>query len=433
MVVAWLRNLGVCVLVLLLAYVPVLLERMSAAPTGASSGAQVAREASSLAGEFQLTEPRAVPGAARASAVGSDGDRAFWDVVKESADPDDLRDYLAHFPDGTFAPLARHRVAELETARGAPAPVPQAPPPPVAATSVPSVTPPPPEPELAIQIAAIAPAAAPAWPLPPAPRPLAFRFELPPGSLASRPLRFDAEAHGGSLARAGKGGGRGVQPHECRGAAAIDAAGAIAPFALVCGPPGATGPTARIELRGRIERSGDAATLRLAAVDPKSRWRELRVSDRATAERASAQRAIAAKAQRPDPAPERPDASALAARPSADFTAEHAFFQIDLPASAMEASAKRLGVEVVDGRLSVFSHPAAMRKVDSQDCYGQTAIAASGVLTPFDVRCITGGDRGMQYYTAMRGRLVDDGAGFALELSWRDGFGKSGQIRAPAR
>jgi tetratricopeptide (TPR) repeat protein len=36
---------------------------------------------------------------------------AFWDTIKESTDPEDFRDYLRRYPEGTFAPLARRRAA----------------------------------------------------------------------------------------------------------------------------------------------------------------------------------------------------------------------------------------------------------------------------------------------------------------------------------
>ena len=42
-------------------------------------------------------------------------DRAFWDSVKDTNNPDELRAYLEEFPNGVFAKLARIRLKALET------------------------------------------------------------------------------------------------------------------------------------------------------------------------------------------------------------------------------------------------------------------------------------------------------------------------------
>ena len=88
----------------------------------------------------------------------------FWDSVRNSSDPAELRAYLAKYPDGTFAPLARARLdalaaagakraAEANAAAGAktPAPAPKASAgqPAAAAPSAPAPAPPPPEKVLA--------------------------------------------------------------------------------------------------------------------------------------------------------------------------------------------------------------------------------------------------------------------------------------------
>lgn len=54
------------------------------------------------------------------SAPGEAADTMFWDSVKNSKDPDEVRAYLDKFPNGMFAPLARIRLKNLEAARGAP-------------------------------------------------------------------------------------------------------------------------------------------------------------------------------------------------------------------------------------------------------------------------------------------------------------------------
>jgi len=48
---------------------------------------------------------------------------AFWDSVKDSRDPAEVRAYLEKFPNGLFAPLARIRLRNLEAAK-TPAPAP---------------------------------------------------------------------------------------------------------------------------------------------------------------------------------------------------------------------------------------------------------------------------------------------------------------------
>lgn len=52
---------------------------------------------------------------------------AFWDSVKDSRDPAEVRAYLEKFPNGLFAPLAKIRLRNLEAAKSpAPAPTPAA-------------------------------------------------------------------------------------------------------------------------------------------------------------------------------------------------------------------------------------------------------------------------------------------------------------------
>lgn len=83
---------------------------------------------------------------------------AFWDSIKNSSNVDDLKEYLASYPQGRFAGLARNRLRSLE---GAPAVAPVKPPPAagVSKPSAPAAAPvPPPEPA---RIAMIAPSVAP--------------------------------------------------------------------------------------------------------------------------------------------------------------------------------------------------------------------------------------------------------------------------------
>jgi uncharacterized caspase-like protein len=90
--------------------------------TRASNGAQVPWEASSLTGDFYFQPaslaqpaPAGAPAAPAASSV--DREALFWDSIKSSSDPAELRAYLDTYPNGVFAPLARARVANLEAAR----------------------------------------------------------------------------------------------------------------------------------------------------------------------------------------------------------------------------------------------------------------------------------------------------------------------------
>jgi hypothetical protein len=57
--------------------------------------------------------PPSPPPPARASA---DRDALFWESIKSSTDPGAFEDYMAQFPRGTFASLARRRIDELRTA-----------------------------------------------------------------------------------------------------------------------------------------------------------------------------------------------------------------------------------------------------------------------------------------------------------------------------
>lgn len=66
-------------------------------------------------------------------------DRAFWEQVKDTRNPDERRAYLERVPDGLFAPLARARLRAAPGASGAAvAALPPAAPPPAAAREAPS-------------------------------------------------------------------------------------------------------------------------------------------------------------------------------------------------------------------------------------------------------------------------------------------------------
>ncbi len=84
-------------------------------------GQQVPREDSSLTSSFYFqpaaavatVEPPASPAAPVAAAPAVDKEVVFCDSIKDSASPAPFEAYLAQFPDGTFASLARLRLQEL--------------------------------------------------------------------------------------------------------------------------------------------------------------------------------------------------------------------------------------------------------------------------------------------------------------------------------
>ncbi len=59
----------------------------------------------------------AAPSAAQSSAPAAQdpaAEIAFWNSVKDARNPAEIKAYLAAFPNGTFAALARIRIGELE-------------------------------------------------------------------------------------------------------------------------------------------------------------------------------------------------------------------------------------------------------------------------------------------------------------------------------
>jgi hypothetical protein len=74
-------------------------------------GQQIPWESSALEGEFFLN-PAPTPAPNPAGGV-RDAEVVLWDSIKDSRDPSDLQLYIARYPDGIFAPLARSRIAHL--------------------------------------------------------------------------------------------------------------------------------------------------------------------------------------------------------------------------------------------------------------------------------------------------------------------------------
>ena len=62
-----------------------------------------------------LAAPKpAAPAAAAAPAAGGEADKEFWEGVKDSDDPDDVKLYLEQFPTGAFAEQAKQKIAALK-------------------------------------------------------------------------------------------------------------------------------------------------------------------------------------------------------------------------------------------------------------------------------------------------------------------------------
>lgn len=92
----------------------------------ATQGRQVPWENSALEGSFYFRAAAAsapAPAAARSAAAQAPGtavpgaETVFWESVRSSRNPADLRAYLARFPGGVFASLARNRLEEMERNR----------------------------------------------------------------------------------------------------------------------------------------------------------------------------------------------------------------------------------------------------------------------------------------------------------------------------
>jgi len=78
--------------------------------TRASNGAQIPWEASSLVGDFFFSPPTPV-----ATTPSNAIELEFWNAIKNSSVPAELKAYLGQFPNGQFASLIRARLEVLET------------------------------------------------------------------------------------------------------------------------------------------------------------------------------------------------------------------------------------------------------------------------------------------------------------------------------
>jgi uncharacterized caspase-like protein len=103
-------------------------KRVRVGVTSRSKGAQTPWESSSLTGDLvvNVTVNVAAPAAAGPTAgpaPTTDREALFWTSIKDGSDPATFEAYLKQYPEGTFAALARRRLASLA------APPPSAPPP----------------------------------------------------------------------------------------------------------------------------------------------------------------------------------------------------------------------------------------------------------------------------------------------------------------
>jgi carboxyl-terminal processing protease len=95
---------------------------------------QVPWDSSSLTGAFYFNESQAAASAAAPAAklsTSADKEQAYWNGIKDSKDAGDYQAYLAKFPDGLYADVARDKIdrygGKVKTAAAAPAsqPAPQ--------------------------------------------------------------------------------------------------------------------------------------------------------------------------------------------------------------------------------------------------------------------------------------------------------------------
>ncbi len=138
--------------------------------------------------------PLAAAPAAAATATPSDQETVFWESVRNSTNRVELEAYLARYPNGAFAPLARARIASLAATAAPPAPErkpPLEPPRPAAqrplaaSTPPPTAVPAPVKPPVA-ERSPLAEPRSPAAPKPVAPRPEVVAARPPPDA-----ARFD--------------------------------------------------------------------------------------------------------------------------------------------------------------------------------------------------------------------------------------------------
>jgi hypothetical protein len=102
-------------------------KRVRVGVTSRSKGAQTPWESSSLTGDLVVNVTVNVtaapaPGPTAAPASTTDREALFWVSIKDGSDPAAFEAYLKQYPEGTFAPLARQRLAGRVEKSVAPSP-----------------------------------------------------------------------------------------------------------------------------------------------------------------------------------------------------------------------------------------------------------------------------------------------------------------------
>jgi hypothetical protein len=104
-------------------------KRVRIAVAERSKGSQTPWESSSLTGDLIVnvtvnvtTAAAPAPSLAAVPPVAADRESLFWLSIKDGTDPAAFQAYLEQYPDGTFAPLARQRLASVTQPSRAPNP-----------------------------------------------------------------------------------------------------------------------------------------------------------------------------------------------------------------------------------------------------------------------------------------------------------------------
>jgi hypothetical protein len=105
-------------------------KRVAVGVESASRGVQEPWSEGQLKGEFYFVKTTTAASVASPAAnaqtgmtQGSTTEVVFWNSVKDSDSPEELQAYLTQYPNGTFAELARVRLARLQPKQVAPAPI----------------------------------------------------------------------------------------------------------------------------------------------------------------------------------------------------------------------------------------------------------------------------------------------------------------------